>query len=159
MCHNHLCLALLAQRKFDETLVVCSDATSISSDEDIDFSPRSKSLDRERRGYKTYPGTLVKGSIKAYLDLLQDRELCVEPKIQTLVSKTASHYRQKNIRVVEAKTKAASKKLDKIARDIEKIKKETRDFLDKAAAVQEIIEVLPDETTKTKSSNTRKKAK
>ena len=163
-CHNHLCLALLAQRKYDETLVVCSDATSISSgNEDMDsfkFHEAKALIGKGEftKGLKIL-GTLVKGSTKAYLDLLQDRELCVEPRVQTLVSKTASHYRQKNIRVVEAKAKAASKKLDKVAQDIEKIKKETRDFLDKAAAVQEIIDVLPDETTKTKSSNTRKKAK
>ena len=163
-CHNHLCLALLAQRKYDETLVVCSDATSISSgNEDMDsfkFHEAKALIGKGEftKGLKIL-GTLVKGSTKAYLDLLQDRELCVEPRVQTLVSKTASHYRQKNIRIVEAKAKAASKKLDKVAQDIEKIKKETRDFLDKAAAVQEIIEVLPDETTKTKSSNTRKKAK
>ena len=163
-CHNHLCLALLAQRKFDETLVVCSDATSISSgNEDIDFFKfhEAKALigkGEVTKGLKIL-GTLVKGSTKAYLDLLQDRELCVEPKIQTLISKTASHYRQKNIRVVEAKTRAASKRLDKVAQDIEKIKKETRYFLAKAAKIQEKIEVLPDETTKPKSSNTRKKAK
>ncbi len=71
-CHYHLCLALLAQRKFDETLVVCSDATSISSgNEDMDsfkFHEAKALIGKGEftKGLKIL-GTLVKGSPKPIL--------------------------------------------------------------------------------------------